>query len=145
MSSSLSSRVSNLGPNSASSEVSGPYLLGIRRTGDDRQNELIDAMMGCFRAHVCLIFLRVLSVERSKSVLADIILSLPGDLPGYIGGLLRYLEAKLAQWSKAVSRKPKAEAELQVLKEKLNGGIPSAWNDSWWGYREAAIIRDLTW
>src|SRR5436853_7877057 len=99
MSDSASSRVSGSTLNSVSSGVSGLYLLGLRRTSDVRRNELIEATMDCIRAHVRLIFLVTMTVERSRYVLTDAILALPEDLSGHFGGLLRRLESKLAQWS----------------------------------------------
>lgn len=44
-----------------------------------------------------------------------------------------------------MSLKPKAEAELQVLKEKLRTGVRLTWNDPWREGQEAAIVEDLTW
>lgn len=85
MSGSASSRVSDSSLDPVSSGVSGPFLLGLHRTSNDRQNEIIDATMDCIRAHVGLIILGTLSVERSRLVLADAILALPKIYSGFLG------------------------------------------------------------
>ena len=141
-----SSGVYDFYPGSASSSVSGPFLMGLQRTGDDRQNALMDATLECFRAHTRLVRLGVSTVDRLRSALVEIVFDLPGDLPGHFGDLLRQLVARLQQWSRVMSRDPKIEAELEALREERRGDMPPNWNCPAWARDRVEEIRnDLLW
>lgn len=132
-------------PRSISSSVPGPYLMGLRRTGDDRQNALMDATLECFRAHARLIQLGASTVERSRPALVEIVFDLPGDLSEHFGDLLRRLMARLQQWVRVVARDPKAEAELEALKEERRGTVRLGRVRLGWQDRAADIENDLRW
>lgn len=127
------------------SGVSRPRQLGSPRASGVLLDELVRATMDLVRAHVHLIFLGILSLERSKFVFLEAFSVLPEDLWSRFMTLFRSLEPKLARRAEVMSLRPEAEAAVQVLKEKLNSGILERCHDSWWGVREAAIVWELTW